>query len=143
MHSLPSVETRHSWVVASAGLLTLLMAFGAAWIIAVALKDVAAEVNGVRSIPSAAAALAWLGQGAGGSLMGRIAHTVGTRGTVAAGAVMILVGLSLSTLGPPWPLWIGHGLFIGLIGLGGINAPMYILITPWFAPRGGAAPRAS
>src|ERR1044071_3147904 len=139
MHSLPSVETRLSWIVASAGLLTLLMAFGAAWIIAVALKDVAAEVNGVRSIPGAAAALAWLGQGAGGILMGRIAHTVGTRWTVAAGAVMILVGLSLSTLGPPWPLLIGHGLFIGLIGLGGINAPMYIYISRWFDRRRGSA----
>jgi MFS family permease len=139
MQSLPSVETRHSWVVASAGLLTLLMAFGAAWIIAVALKDVAAEVNGVRSIPAAAAALAWLGQGAGGILMGRIAHKVGTRWTVAAGAVMILVGLSLSTFGPPWPLLIGHGLFIGLIGLGGINAPMYIYISRWFDRRRGSA----
>jgi MFS family permease len=39
----------------------------------------------------------------------------------------------------PWPLWIGHGLFIGLIGLGGINAPLYIYISRWFDRRRGSA----
>ncbi len=52
---------------------------------------------------------------------------------------MIGVGLAISTLGPPWPLWIGHGLFIGLIGLGGINAPMYIYVSRWFDRRRGSA----
>jgi MFS family permease len=42
-------------------------------------------------------------------------------------------------LGPPWPLWIGHGLFIGPIGLGGINAPMYIYVSRWFDRRRGSA----
>ena len=104
----------------------MMMAFGAAWITAVALKDIAAEVGGSRSVPALASALAWLGSGAGGILMGRIADRVGTRWTVMFGALMIGAGLALSTFGPPWPLWIGHGLFIGLLGLGGINAPMYI-----------------
>jgi MFS family permease len=52
---------------------------------------------------------------------------------------MIAVGLSISTLGPPWPLWIGHGLFIGLIGLGGINAPLYVYVSRWFDRRRGSA----
>jgi len=55
------------------------------------------------------------------------------------GALMIGAGLALSTFGPPWPLWIGHGLFIGLIGLGGINAPMYIYVSRWFDRRRGSA----
>ena len=117
----------------------MLMAFGAAWITAVALKDIAAEVDGVRSIPALASALAWLGSGVGGILMGRIAEKVGTRWTVIFGSLMIAVGLAISTLGPPWPLWIGHGIFIGLIGLGGINAPMYIYVSRWFDRRRGSA----
>jgi MFS family permease len=121
-----SVETKASWAVATVALVIMLMAFGAAWITAVALKDIAAEVDGVRSIPALASALAWLGSGVGGILMGRIAEKVGTRWTVIFGSLMIALGLVISTLGPPWPLWIGHGVFIGLIGLGGINAPMYI-----------------
>ena len=55
------------------------------------------------------------------------------------GALMIAMGLTLSTFGPPWPLWIGHGLFIGLIGLGGINAPIYIYVSRWFDRRRGSA----
>jgi len=117
----------------------MLMAFGGAWITAVALKDIAAEVGGARSIPALASALAWLGSGFGGILMGRIADKVGTRSTVICGALMIGLGLTISTFGPPWPLWIGHGLFIGLIGLGGINAPMYIYVSRWFDRRRGSA----
>src|SRR5664279_3009427 len=117
-----SIESRASWVVAT-----------------VALKDIAAEVGGTRSIPALASALAWLGSGIGGIVMGRIADRIGTRWTVMFGALMIGVGLTLSTLGPSWPLWIGHGLFIGLIGLGGINAPMYIYVSRWFDRRRGSA----
>jgi MFS family permease len=134
-----SIESRASWVVASVALVTMLMAFGAAWITAVALKDIAAEVGGKRSVPALASALAWLCSGAGGIMMGRIADRVGTRWTVMFGALMIGTGLTISTFGPPWPLWIGHGLFIGLIGLGGINAPMYIYVSRWFDRRRGSA----
>jgi len=74
-----SVETKASWVVASVALFVMLMAFGAAWITAVALKDIAAEVGGLRSIPALAGSLAWLGGGIGGIMMGRIGDKVGTR----------------------------------------------------------------
>jgi MFS family permease len=134
-----SIETRDSWVVASVALLVMMMAFGAAWITAVALKDIAAEVAGARSVPALASALAWLGSGTGGIIMGRVADRVGTRWTVLFGSLMIGLGLAISTLGPPWPLWIGHGLFIGLIGLGGINAPLYIYVSHWFDRRRGSA----
>jgi MFS family permease len=134
-----SIESRASWVVASVALCIMAMAFGAAWITAVALKDIAAEVGGARSIPALASALAWLGSGAGGIMMGRIADRVGARWTVICGALMIGLGLTISTLGPPWPLWIGHGLFIGLIGLGGINAPLYVYVSRWFDRRRGSA----
>jgi MFS family permease len=134
-----SIETRASWVVASVALFIMAMSFGAAWITAVALKDIAAEVGGTRSIPALASALAWLGAGVGGILMGRLADRIGTRWTVLCGALMIGLGLAISTFGPPWPLWIGHGLFIGLIGLGGINAPIYIYVSRWFDHRRGSA----
>jgi len=79
----------------------MLMAFGAAWIAVVALKDIAAEVDGVRSIPALASAVAWLGSGVGGILMGWIADKVGTRWTVICGSLTIGLGLMLSTFGPP------------------------------------------
>ena len=134
-----SIESKASWVVAGFALCTLMMSFGGAWITAVALKDIAAEVDGIRSIPALASALVWLGSGIGGILMGRIADRIGTRWTVAFGAMMIALGLAISTMGPSWPLWIGHGLFIGFIGLAGINAPLYIYVSRWFDKRRGSA----
>src|SRR6476659_5987424 len=134
-----SIETRTSWVVAGIALVTMLMAFGTGWITAVALTDIAAEVGGARSIPALASALAWFGGGVGGILMGQIAERIGTRWTVIFGALMVALGLAISTFGAPWPLWIGHGLFIGLIGLGGINAPLYVYVSRWFDRRRGSA----
>jgi MFS family permease len=139
MHAPQSIETKESWTVAGVALVVMLMAFGANWITPVALKDIAAEAGGTRSVPALATALAWMGSGVGGILMGRIADRIGTRWIVMFGAVMIACGLALSTLGPPWPLWIGHGLFIGLIGLGGINAPLYVYVSRWFDRRRGSA----
>jgi MFS family permease len=133
------IETRASWVVAGVALATMLMAFGTGWITAVALTDIAAEAGGTRSIPALASSLAWLGSGVGGILMGQMAERVGTRWTVIFGALMIALGLAVSTLGSPWPLWVGHGLFIGLIGLGGINAPLYVYVSRWFDRRRGSA----
>ena len=139
LQSTTSIETKASWVVAFVALVTLLMASGGAWITAVALTEIAAEVGGVRSVPALGSSLAWLGSGIGGILMGTLAERVGTRWTVLAGAFMIALGLAISTLGAPWPLWIGHGLFIGFIGLGGINAPLYIYVSRWFDRRRGSA----
>ena len=134
-----SVETRQSWVVATVVLLIMAIAFGAPWVTLVALKDIAAEVNGERSIPAFASALMWMGSGVGGILMGRIAERLGIRFTVIFGAAMVALGLSLSSLGPSLPLYIGHGLFMGLLGIGGINAPFYVYVSRWFDRRRGSA----
>jgi MFS family permease len=134
-----SVETQTSWVVAGVVLVIMAIAFGAPWVTIVALKSIAAEVGGERSVPAFATALMWIGSGIGGILMGRVAERVGIRFTVLFGAAMIAVGLALSTSGPSWPLYIGHGLFIGLLGIGSINAPFYVYISRWFDRRRGSA----
>jgi MFS family permease len=137
--SLPSVETRTSWIVTTVALVIMAIAFGAPWITVVALKDIAAEVNGERSVPAFGSALMWIGSGVGGILMGRIAERLGIRFTVICGATMIAAGLALSTWGPPWPLYIGYGLFVGVLGIGGINAPFYVYVSRWFDRRRGSA----
>jgi MFS family permease len=136
---MPSVESKDSWVVATVALGILTLSFGAPWIVVVALKPIAAELDGTRSIPSFATALAWFGQGLGGILMGRLAEMIGVRWTVICGAVMICIGLLLSMGGAPWQLYLGHGLFIGVLGNGGINAPFYVYVSRWFDRRRGSA----
>jgi MFS family permease len=142
MHSsIPAatIETRTSWVVATVALLTLAFSFGAPWVAVVALKAIAAEFGGARETPALAGSLGWIGVGIGGIVMGRIAERIGVRWTVMFGAAMICVGLVLSSLGGRWNLLVGHGLFIGLIGNGGINAPLYVYVSKWFDRHRGSA----
>jgi MFS family permease len=134
-----SVETRASWVVASISLILLGLSFGAPWITSVALKSIAEEMGGARSIPALASSLAWFGSAVGGIMMGRIAERYGIRWTVMFGSAMICIGLVISTGGQPWQLWLGHGLFMGLLGNAGLNAPLYVYVSQWFDRRRGSA----
>jgi MFS family permease len=134
-----SIETRASWVVACVALLAMGCSFGAPWIAVVALKAIAADLGGARSTPALAGSLSWFGVGFGGILMSRVADRYGVRWTVMFGAVMICVGLAISSLGASWQLYVGHGLFIGFLGNGGINAPLYVYVSRWFDRRRGSA----
>jgi MFS family permease len=113
--------------------------FGAPWITVVALKTIAADLGGSRSTPALAGSLTWFGVGFGGIVMGHIADRIGVRWTVMFGAVMIAVGLTISSFGAPWQLYLGHGLFMGFLGNGGINAPLYVYVSRWFDRRRGSA----
>lgn len=137
--SSPSIETRSSWIVATVALCLMALSYGAPWIAIVALKPIAAEAGGLRSVPALASSLAWFGSGFGGIAMGRIAERTGVRWTVMFGGIMIGVGLALSTAGVSWQLAVGHGLFIGVLGLGGISAPLYVYVSKWFDRRRGSA----
>lgn len=137
--STGSIETPTSWVVATAALLTLAFSFGAPWVAVVALKSIAADFGGARETPALAGSLGWIGVGVGGIMMGRIAERIGVRWTVMFGAAMVCVGLAISSRGQPWHLLVGHGFFIGLIGNGGINAPLYVYVTKWFDRHRGSA----
>ena len=134
-----TIETRRSWLVAWSALGILCISLGAPLITVVALKPIAAEFGDIRSVPSLAYSLAWLGSAAGGIAMGLVAERVGVRWTVIFGAVMIAAGLVLSSLGGRIALYLGHGLFIGLLGNAGINAPLYVYVARWFDRRRGTA----
>lgn len=133
------IDSREAWVVAIASLLILSIAFGAPHIVNVALKQIATDLGGQRSVPSAANAMAWLGTGVGGLLMGWVAEKIGVGRTVMIGASMVAGGLALSSGGETWQLYVGHGLLIGLLGGGAINAPLYVYVTRWFERRRGTA----
>jgi MFS family permease len=134
-----SIETRASWVVASVSLVMLGLSFGGPWITAVGLKEIASDTGGARQVPSLAISLSLFGSGVGGLLMGRLANTHGVRLTAIIGSVMIAVGLLVSSLGEPWQLYLGHGLFMGLLGNAGLNAPLFVYVSRWFDRRRGSA----
>ncbi|MFM9940129.1 MAG: MFS transporter [Hyphomicrobiaceae bacterium] len=133
------IDSRQAWVIGMASLAILAVAFGAPYIVIVALKSIAAEFGGERSIPSGANSLAWLGTGVGGLAMGLIADRIGVRWTVTFGALAMCAGLFISSFGGTWNLLLGHGILVGLLGAAGMNSPLYVYITRWFERRRGTA----
>src|SRR5207302_6727782 len=93
----PSVESRGSWTVALTALAICSVSFGAPVITVVALKPIAADLGSARSVPALAFALAWFGSAAGGVAMGWLAERLGIRWIVMFGALMIAIGLVLSS----------------------------------------------
>ncbi len=134
-----TIETRASWVVALTALGIYAVSFGAPGITVVALKQIAADLGSTRSVPSLAFSLAWFGAAVGGVGMGWLAERIGIRWVVVGGAFSIAAGLALASLGGQTALLIGHGVFIGLLGNAGINAPLYVYVSRWFDRRRGSA----
>jgi MFS family permease len=133
------IESRESWKVTGIALVIMSVALGSPWIAVVALKTIAAETGGARSVPAFASSLAWFGTGLGGIGMGWLADRYGVRWTVMFGSAMIAIGLGISSFGQTWQLYLGHGLFIGLLGNAGLNAPLYVYVSRWFDRRRGSA----
>ena len=133
------IDSQEAWFRIVVALVIASIALASPYVAAVALKQIAEEFGGQRSIPSAAISLSWLGVGVGGLGMGWVANRIGVRWTIAWGGLMNLVGLVLASGGSAWQLYVGFGLFVGLIGNSGINAPLYVYATRWFDGRRGAA----
>jgi MFS family permease len=133
------IDSHASWAVAFTALGMYTVSFGAPYITVVALKPIAAELGSARSVPALAFALAWFGSALGGIAMGWLAERLGIRFTVIGGALSIAIGLALSSVGGTTTLLVAQGVFIGLLGNAGINAPLYIYVSRWFDKRRGSA----
>lgn len=126
---------RTAWIVL--GILSI--SFGSPLLIVVGMKPIQLALGTDRSTVALAGSLAWFGTAAGGILMGWLADKVGVRTTLAFGVVMVACGLAVSSLGPIWSLYLGHGLMVGLLGNGAIYAPLLVYVSRWFERRRGAA----
>ena len=134
-----SIESRASWRAAWITLAILSVLFGSSLLIVVGMKPMQEALGTERSVLALAGSLVWIGTGAGGVLMGWLADRIGIRATVAIGASMVAGGLLLSSLGPIWALYVGHGVMIGLLGNGGVYAPLLVYVSRWFDRRRGTA----
>jgi MFS family permease len=134
-----TIETRASWRVCLTALGIAAVSFAAPAITVVGLKSIAADLGGERSVPALAYSLAWLGASVGGIAMGHAAERFGVRATVIFGSLMIAIGLVLAQSGDAVGLLVGYGVFIGLLGNAGMNAPLYTYVSRWFDRRRGTA----
>src|SRR4051794_35203107 len=135
----PSIEGRRSWIAASVTMAILSISYGSPLLIVVGMKPIQAALQTDRSVVALAGSLVWVGTGLGGIPMGWLADRIGIRAVVGIGAGMMALGLVISTLGGTIPLYLGHGLLIGLIGNGAVYAPLLIYVSRWFDRRRGAA----
>jgi MFS family permease len=134
-----SIEGPRSWQAAVLTLLILSVSFGAPLLVVVGMRPMQADMATDRSVLGMASALVWIGNAFGGVPMGWLAERIGIRRTAALGLVSIAAGLALSSLGPIWALYAGHGLFIGFLGNGSLYAPLTVYVSRWFDRRRGTA----
>jgi MFS family permease len=135
----PSIEGRGSWVAACVTLAILSFSYGSPLLIVVGLKPIQEALGTDRSVIALAGSLVWVGTGIGGIPMGWLADRIGIRAIVGLGTVMTALGLAVSAIGGTAPLYVGHGLLIGLVGNGAVYAPLLIYVSRWFDRRRGTA----
>ena len=121
-----SIEGRGSWIAAGVTLAILSVAYGSTLLIVVGLRAMELDLGMPRSTLALAGALTWVGTGLGGIVMGWLADRIGVRNSVLMGAVMVALGLALSSLGTIWALYVGQGVLIGFLGMGAIYPPLLI-----------------
>jgi MFS family permease len=126
-------------VVATAVLAILTLSYGAPLVVAVALKEIAADIGSTRAVPAFAGAVVWMGFGLGAIGLGWVAERIGFRWTTVFGALMLASGMALSALGGAWHLVLGHALLVGMLGGGAINIPLTVYVSRWFDRRRGSA----
>ncbi|HYM72745.1 MAG TPA: MFS transporter [Stellaceae bacterium] len=134
-----AVEGHGAWLAAGVTLGLLSISYGSPLVLIVGLKPITEDLGTVRQVTSLAAALTWIGTGAGGILMGWIADRIGIRRTVMFGATMIAAGLAVSASGEIWALYLGHFLLLGLLGNGAMFPPLMVYVSRWFEHRRGTA----
>jgi MFS family permease len=134
-----SIETRGSWIAAFLALAILAVGYGAPLVAVVGLEPIQTSLHSDRSVVALAGAVAWVGTGIGGILMGWVAERIGIRATTSIGAAATGAGLALAATGGVWALYAGHGLLIGLVGNGALYAPLLVYVSRWFDRRRGTA----
>jgi len=133
-------DSVHAWVIATAALGVITVAFGAPYISVVALKEIAVDIGGgARSAPALAYALSSVGAAVGGLLFGWLTDRIGILYPLIFGSLMLVAGTALSGLGTEWSLYVGHGLMIGLLGSAALYSPVVTYVSRWFFRRRGLA----
>ncbi len=134
-----TLDGRAAWVVATAALVILSIAYGAPLLAAVALKPIAAEFGTARAAVAAAPSFAFVGAAFGGIAAGWLTGWLGIRRIVLFGAVMLAAGLVLSASGGLLQLYAGHGVLMGLFGTSCMFSPIMTYVSRWFDRSRGAA----
>jgi MFS family permease len=129
----------YGWVVLAAAFVIISMSIGTLFTLGVFLRPIEESMGWSRSGIGAIGLFNWIVMGAGGVVSGFVSDRVGTRRVVLAGAVLLGLGLVLSShVQEVWHLYVTFGLLVGA-GVSAFYVPLTVLAIKWFDGRRGMA----
>lgn len=124
--------------VLAASLTLIFVGSGSLFLIAVTLKDLAAEFGWPREVPSLAFSLQFIGGGCGGILMGYLLDKLGAVVLPLISACAIAAGAILTTfVDNQYQLYAIYLVLFGFLGQGSLYAPLMANISKWYERRRG------
>lgn len=129
----------HGWVVVGGAFLVMLMGFGAAYSFGAFFGSLRDEFGATRREVSLVFSLTGFLYFSLGALSGPLADRIGPRRVIAAGGVLLGVGLILASLTQAlWQVYLSYSLCVGL-GVGLSYVPAVGAVQRWFVRRRGFA----
>jgi MFS family permease len=129
----------YGWVVLAAAFVIITMSIGTLFTLGVFLRPIEESMGWSRSGIGAIGLFNWIVMGEGGAVSGFVSDRLGTRRVVMVGAVLLGLGLVLSShVQQVWQLYVTFGLLVGA-GVSAFYVPLTVLAIKWFEGRRGMA----
>jgi MFS family permease len=129
----------YGWVVLGAAFVIITMSIGTLFTLGVFLRPIEESMGWSRSGIGAIGLFNWIVMGAGGVVSGFVSDRLGTRRVVMVGAILLGLGLVLSSyVQQVWQLYVTFGLLVGA-GVSAFYVPLTVLAIKWFEGRRGMA----
>ena len=136
----PNANRLRRTIVVVISMYLIMLANGGMLLLVVGLKQIAAEFDWPRTVPSLAYAFLFIGTGFGGILMGQWYDRSGAGPVTLLGTVMIGSGAILAGwMQADWQLYLIYGVMMGLLGQATIYGPLVLNVMSWFEHRRGFA----
>jgi MFS family permease len=127
------------WIVLGAAFVIISMSIGTLFTLGVFLTPIEDSMGWSRSAIGAIGLFNWIVMGAGGLAAGYLSDRLGTRRVVLTGAILLALGLVLSShVRQIWHLYVTFGLLVGA-GVSTFYVPLTVLAVKWFDGRRGMA----
>lgn len=139
-NSPPPSSQSQRLVVILASMYLILAANGGLFLLVVALKQMAADFDWPRTVPSLAYSFQFIGAGLGGIVMGYWFDRSGVGPVTLLGTIMIGCGAILvGQIEAQWQLYVIYGVMMGFLGQATMFGPLMVNVMRWFAHRRGFA----
>ena len=134
------IDSRYAFWRLIKSLVIMVMGSSCMFIVSVVLPEVQAEFGVSRSEASLPSTLLWIGFGAGGLLMGRVADRWGVWTCLLIGAAGLSIGFIWAAYTTDLLVFaLVHGIFLGFFGTSAMFAPLVADTSLWWNKRRGIA----